>query len=363
MNKKLVLAILTVFIATNIGFISVYADSTSDKSKIKQVQTQRNDLENKVDLIDQQIVTSMSKINSNANDITVTQEKIKETQINIDKAEADIQSEEVVFDKRMRSMYVNGTSSYIEIILGSEGLDDFISRVKNVKLIVAYDKEVINDFNTKKAAINSKKVELDKENTRLIALSVDNKKKLAALTKQKSDQTVLLVQLQAQENQSRAQLATDTAAEAKQAADAKQAAEATQFALATQQSIINTGFASSSGNTAKSPVNAPISRGGDAGSYKNILNVRATAYDPSNSTSQYTASGKPVEWNPSGYSTIAVDPSVIPLGTRVYVEGYGLAYAADTGGAIKGNTIDVFFNTPNESRSWGVRYVKVYILK
>lgn len=76
-----------------------------------------------------------------------------------------------------------------------------------------------------------------------------------------------------------------------------------------------------------------------------------------------TASGlKPVR-NPDGISTIAVDPDVIPLGTKVYVSGYGLAIAADTGGAIKGNIIDVFLNTHEECISWGRRQVTVQILE
>ena len=76
-----------------------------------------------------------------------------------------------------------------------------------------------------------------------------------------------------------------------------------------------------------------------------------------------TASGlKPVR-NPDGISTIAVDPDVIPLGTKVYVSGYGLAIAADTGGAIKGNIIDVFLNTHEECISWGRRNVTVQILE
>ena len=60
---------------------------------------------------------------------------------------------------------------------------------------------------------------------------------------------------------------------------------------------------------------------------------------------------------------IAVDPSVIPLGTRVYIPGYGVAVAQDTGGAIKGNRIDVCYMTKNEAFSWGVRNVPVYILQ
>jgi 3D (Asp-Asp-Asp) domain-containing protein len=51
------------------------------------------------------------------------------------------------------------------------------------------------------------------------------------------------------------------------------------------------------------------------------------------------------------------------LGTKVYVEGYGFAIAEDTGGAIKGNIIDVYLNSLGESRQWGVKYLNVYILK
>lgn len=106
--------------------------------------------------------------------------------------------------------------------------------------------------------------------------------------------------------------------------------------------------------------------------YSKKIRMRATAYEPGTSGSkkrpgqpntEYTARGTIARRNPNGYSTIAVDPRVIPLGTKVYVEGYGLAIAEDTGGAIKGNKIDVFFYTYNEMRRWGVKYVDVYILK
>jgi uncharacterized protein YabE (DUF348 family) len=104
--------------------------------------------------------------------------------------------------------------------------------------------------------------------------------------------------------------------------------------------------------------------GGEKVLYKTSLRVKATAYtsfDPGVGTR--TASGTTVKRNSNGYSTIAVDPRVIPLGTRVYVEGYGFAIAEDTGGAIKGNIIDVFLHSPEEARNWGVKYVNVYILK
>lgn len=59
---------------------------------------------------------------------------------------------------------------------------------------------------------------------------------------------------------------------------------------------------------------------------------------------------------------VAVDPKVIPMGTRLYVEGYGEAIAADQGNAIKGNRLDLFFDTHQEALRWGMKTVKVTIL-
>jgi 3D (Asp-Asp-Asp) domain-containing protein len=87
---------------------------------------------------------------------------------------------------------------------------------------------------------------------------------------------------------------------------------------------------------------------------KSTFTVEATAYTH---TGNPTATGVyPRE------GLIAVDPRVIPLGTQVYVEGYGYAVAADTGGAIKGNIIDVFFPSLQRCLDWGRRPVKIYIL-
>lgn len=97
--------------------------------------------------------------------------------------------------------------------------------------------------------------------------------------------------------------------------------------------------------------------------YKKTIKVRATAYyNSGNNGNHITATGTSTKRNPDGYSSIAVDPRVIPLGTKMYIEGYGYAIAEDIGGAIKGNTIDVFFNSASESYNWGVKYVNVYIL-
>jgi uncharacterized protein YabE (DUF348 family) len=87
------------------------------------------------------------------------------------------------------------------------------------------------------------------------------------------------------------------------------------------------------------------------------LSVSSTAYTPGYGCGYYTATGAR-----AGFGIVAVDPSVIPLGTKLYVPGYGYGVAADTGGAIKGNKIDVCFDTRSEALAWGRRNVTVTIL-
>ncbi|MCM2535940.1 LysM peptidoglycan-binding domain-containing protein [Neobacillus pocheonensis] len=92
------------------------------------------------------------------------------------------------------------------------------------------------------------------------------------------------------------------------------------------------------------------------------ITVKATAYTASCAgCSGITKTGVNIKANPNE-RVIAVDPSVIPLGSKVYVEGFGEATAADTGGAIKGNRIDVFIPSEQDAMNFGVKRLKVTIL-
>jgi 3D (Asp-Asp-Asp) domain-containing protein/LysM repeat protein len=92
------------------------------------------------------------------------------------------------------------------------------------------------------------------------------------------------------------------------------------------------------------------------------ITVEATAYTAScEGCSGITKTGVNLKANPDA-KVIAVDPSVIPLGSKVHVEGYGYATAADIGGAIKGNRIDVFIPAQSDAIAWGRKQVKVTIV-
>ncbi|MFB6467103.1 LysM peptidoglycan-binding domain-containing protein [Cytobacillus sp. Hz8] len=90
--------------------------------------------------------------------------------------------------------------------------------------------------------------------------------------------------------------------------------------------------------------------------------VTATAYTAScKGCSGLTATGFNLKKNPNA-KVISVDPKVIPLGSKVYVEGYGYARAEDTGGAIKGKKIDVFVKSKKQALQWGRKKVKIKIV-
>ncbi len=84
------------------------------------------------------------------------------------------------------------------------------------------------------------------------------------------------------------------------------------------------------------------------------INVVATAYTGYSTTS---TGQKPV------WGTIAVDPKVIPYGTKVYIPQFDRVFVANnTGGAIKGNKIDIFMNTKSECYNWGRRSIEIHVL-
>ena len=115
----------------------------------------------------------------------------------------------------------------------------------------------------------------------------------------------------------------------------------------------------------KKVVTASVSRGASSSeepAQGKEFYVTATAYTAyCNGCSGITATGINLKENPN-LKVIAVDPSVIPLGSKVWVEGYGYAVAGDTGGAIKGSKIDLFMPSKSQAYDFGRKKVLVKVL-
>lgn len=119
----------------------------------------------------------------------------------------------------------------------------------------------------------------------------------------------------------------------------------------------------------KKPVNRVVAIGSrgqytSRGEYRTrkILRMWASAYEPGPRSCGKYADGTTSCGLKAGYGVVAVDPRVIPLGSKLYIEGYGHAIAGDRGRAIKGNRIDLGFRTVREALNFGRRYVIVHVL-
>jgi len=105
-----------------------------------------------------------------------------------------------------------------------------------------------------------------------------------------------------------------------------------------------------------------ISRGGQTVRFKKAYEMSATAYYPGPESTGKWADGYTSIGMKATFGIAAVDPKVIPLRSRLYIDGYGYAIAADVGSAIKGLRIDLCYDTREEALNWGRRKTKVYVL-
>lgn len=106
-----------------------------------------------------------------------------------------------------------------------------------------------------------------------------------------------------------------------------------------------------------------VSRGGSTIRFTKAFEMVATGYCPCPICCGPYADGYTHLGLPARYGVVAVDPRVIPLGSRLYIDGYGPAVAADTGSSIVGNKIDLCFDSHDEALAWGVKRVKVFLLE
>ncbi|AGK98397.1 3D domain-containing protein [Clostridium pasteurianum] len=350
MNKKAVSIVMMLVLTITISSNAFAAPTTDESAELKQTQDNKKQIQGKVNTLNKQIDDIIKSVDKNKSDMNKIDENIKSTEAKLKDLEEHSKEQDDLFKKRLRALYISGGgSNYLDVILGSKTLSDFISSVDSISTIMKYDNNLASQLQEQKDTITKQKDALNYENNRLSALKSSNEATLANLSNDIKQQNQLLAQATSKENTLIAQQKAEEAAA--QAAEKARELAAQQAANASKQ------IASNNPNSTSSPI--AINRGGSSPiGFSKVLDMEATAY----SDDGFTASGYRTSRNPNGYSTIAVDPRVIPLGSKVYVEGYGYAIACDTGGAIQGNIIDLFLPSNDEANNWGRRSVKVYIV-
>ena len=380
-KKFITVSLATALLTSSLSFISVYAATPQDtiNENLQKYQTLDNqilELNSKIQALDVEIDQTTIKLNENNTAIADIEDQIKTNEAKLEQTKEDIENSQVVLDNRVRTMYkTNMTSNILVSIITSKSVSELFSKVQAISKIISTDKEVLATINEKKSELDSTIESLNNKNSELVVLKKTIEEDLKTVESKKAEQEQYVEQLNSEkesvfsviEENEKLLISKPLSIANSPSASASEL----QNAIDTLNSYIPLLNSSTTINMAKNGISNAKARidelntptvpttGTEVGTAIKTLTMESTAYYGHATT----ASGlKPVR-NPDGISTVAVDPNVIPLGSKVYVSGYGVAIAADTGGAIKGNIIDVYLNSYEECMSWGRRQVTVQILE
>jgi 3D (Asp-Asp-Asp) domain-containing protein/peptidoglycan hydrolase CwlO-like protein len=225
--------------------------------------------------------------------------------------------------QRLRQLYVEGDVDPLAVLLGAESLDDALSALDGLNRLAEQDKDIIAQLTRAKEALRTAVARLASRRAEVRVAAAEAKAAHAYLVRTQARQAAYLAGLRRQQELNRTQIGNLSA----QAAASEERSEE---------------LTSSSGGGGAQPTPPPPPPPPPAGG--RTMTVSSTGYCLRGTT----ATGIPVGWG-----VIAVDPTVIPLGTRMSVPGYGDGVAADTGAAVKGANIDLWFPTCARALAWG----------
>lgn len=396
MTRKLSTIFILIIFLFNTSSVTFAAASPQDiiqKNKTNFQQMSQNIIDTNKQITDSNTQTEkLNKvIQTGTIEITKSEKKIVASKEQMQQITKQVQSSQKLANTRLRQMYMSGYSDdYVVVLLTSKNVSDFFAKQEAVRSLRAFDKKIMDDLETKKEIQNQTMTNLKTENEKLQQLKNSNVVSLKQLGDKKKTLQDLVAKFN-QEKDSAAQIIKEneeslvahaisvinsqssTSDSIKGGVDTLKSLSLQLNTASVKQKCtdnINLGNKKIAAMLAESEKNAKsakqvtsvksapsYNRGGDP-TNKASYTMNATAY----TGGTYTAMGlRPVR-DVSGISTIAVDPSVIPLGTKVYIPGYGYAICSDTGGAIKGNIIDLYMNSESESLNWGRRTVTLYVV-
>jgi 3D (Asp-Asp-Asp) domain-containing protein len=242
--------------------------------------------------------------------------------------------------ERLTALYVEGDPDPFEIILGASSLDEVLSAFDGLSRLAAEDDRIASQAHETGVSLRTALRELAAREQEVRAAAAEADLARSALAAARNEKATYVAGLQRERELNAGQIAELTAL----AAEAEARTVELEPPVDAAEVAVTTDVTASAAPTQAAAATAP------AGGRQ--LTVDAVAY----SLPGYTASGLPV-----GKGVVAVDPTVIPLGTRMFVPGYGPAVAADVGSAIKGLIIDLWFPTYEQAAAWGRRTVTITV--
>lgn len=346
--KKAVLLVLISILfnlqaAAVVGLCDSVADIQAKQESVKkQLDQNSNELSGKMDEINQ-VYQKLSDLEGKKKE---TEQRIAQTQTKLQQAQQEKKNRVRDAKERLCELQKRqGTNTSLSILEKSTSLTQWLrSMIALQRLQSVYNdslaavKQSIEDISQAKEQLQGYQANLVSQERQVNDQKAVLDSQMSDLKKKIADGQSEMKQLADREQQ----------AKAMEEAQKKAAEEAQKQKQQVQQTSTKMGDNSESAASA------------DNVSGSKTMTMSATAYSTeANGMGTYSATGINLKQHPS---CVAVDPSVIPLGSIIWVSGYGVSVAGDTGTAIKGNIIDLHFSTVAQSMAWGRRTVTVKIL-
>lgn len=261
-----------------------------------------------------------------------------------DRAQRDLTATRTRLTSRLRATYMLGDLGWLDYLAGSADVRQLVNRAALLSRVLVAEARLAEEIDRARAGAVKAETSLREATAAQASLVGEARALRGHLEQAQTDQAQLAARLG--ERLASAQ-ADARAAQARMDALNRQAGGGSLADTGGGTSTSTGGSGASTGAATGTTIGSTTPRSGRQ------LTVRATAY----ALPGTTATGVGVR-----FGIIAVDPRVIPLGTRLYVPGYGEGIAADTGGAVRGNRIDVWLPSEAQAEEWAVKTITITIL-
>ena len=402
MRKQAFGFVATVLLGANV-LLPVFAHAES----LNELDKKESAIARQSDKISGELQIALNAVNEKYQEVNDIRVKISQNEATLEKTKGEIVETEKKIEQRkeaiaerMKAAQVNGaTERSIDALLEAKNLGEFLNRAFAMSVIQNAEKTKVASLGEAKEKLTELKATQEKTQAQLKQDSqsleaettklddkmanlkqelANNKTSLEKISQDKEVEKARQAAEKAQKEKAEKEAKEAEAAKAAQAEKAEKDAKAAAEAQAQEKAKAEAAKASvqpaaqaapSSSTQAAAPTQSseqskPAPEKPAAPSTPTTsgrtMQMESTGYSCAESVNTYfTAMGIDLRQNPQ---VVAVDPSVIPLGSMVEVSGYGIAIAGDTGGAIKGNIIDCHFPTVEQCIQWGRRSVTVTVI-
>lgn len=404
MRKKTFGFVATLLLGANV-LLPVFAQAES----LNELDQKESAIARQSDKISGELQIALSDVNEKYQEVNDIRTKISQNEATLEKTKSEIVETEKKIEQRkeaiaerMKAAQVSGmTDRSISALLESKDLGEFLNRAFAMSVIQNAEKTKVASLGEAKDTLSELKTtqektqaQLKKDSQSLESETTKLDDKMAYLKQELADNKTSLEKISQDKEVEKARQAAEKAQKVKAEKEAKEVAAAkaaetekaeknaqAAAAQAREKAKVEATTKAAQASTEASKASAPASSAQVSTTQTSeqpkpepakpaapstpttsgrTMQMESTGYSCAESVNTFfTAMGIDLRQNPQ---VVAVDPSVIPLGSMVEVSGYGIAIAGDTGGAIKGNIIDCHFPTVEQCIQWGRRSVTVTVI-